>query len=88
MRSSAFVASIVETWGEKDSHGARVKGFWEQRNGNTTVGFTPHWEQKKPGHVSIYEFPEALGVPHDMIDPNQPDAKSKSHIPKSLKRAN
>jgi hypothetical protein len=25
VRSSAFVASIVETWREKDSHGARVK---------------------------------------------------------------
>jgi hypothetical protein len=42
------------------------------------------WEQKDPGRVSIYEFPQALGVPHDMIDPNQPDAKTQLTIPKSL----
>ena len=42
------------------------------------------WEQKDPGRVSIYEFPKALAVPHDMIDPNQPDAKTQITYPKVL----
>jgi hypothetical protein len=39
---------------------------------------------KNPMRGSIYEFPEALGVPHDMIDPNQPDAKTQITYPKVL----
>ena len=33
---------------------------------------------------NFYEFPKALGIQHDMIDPNQPDAKTQIAYPKSL----
>ena len=53
-------------------------------NSEQTNQLASQWEQKTPGRVSIYEFPEALGVPHDMIDPNQPDAKTQITYPKVL----
>ena len=53
-------------------------------NSEQTNQLAAQWEQKNPGHVSIYEFPEALGIPHDMIDPNQPDAKTQITYPKLL----
>jgi carboxylesterase len=42
------------------------------------------WAARNPGLVSIFEFPEIDGVPHDMIDPNQPDAKIRISYPKIL----
>jgi hypothetical protein len=45
---------------------------------------TEHWQRESPGRVSIHEFHKALGVPHDMIDPNQPDAKTQITYPKVL----
>ena len=53
-------------------------------NSEQTNHLASQWEQKNPMRVSIYEFPEALGVPHDMIDPNQPDAKTQITYPKVL----
>jgi carboxylesterase len=53
-------------------------------NSEQTNQLTAQWERKNPGRVSIYEFPEALGIPHDMIDPNQPDAKTQITYPKVL----
>jgi alpha-beta hydrolase superfamily lysophospholipase len=53
-------------------------------NSEQTNQLASQWEQINPGRVSIYEFPEALGVPHDMIDPNQPDAKTQVTYPKVL----
>jgi hypothetical protein len=53
-------------------------------NSEQTNELATQWEQKNPGRVSIYEFPEALGIPHDMIDPKQPEAKTQITFPKVL----
>jgi alpha-beta hydrolase superfamily lysophospholipase len=53
-------------------------------NNEQTKQLAAQWEQKNPGRVSIYEFPKTLGIPHDMIDPNQPDAKTQVTYPKIL----
>ena len=42
------------------------------------------WAARNPGPVTIFEFPEIDGVPHDMIDPNQPDEKIRISYPKIL----
>ena len=42
------------------------------------------WSARNPGRVTLFEFPEKDGVPHDMIDPNQPDAKIRIVYPKIL----
>jgi len=39
------------------------------------------WLEQSPGKVTVFEFPEAQGVPHDMIDPGQPDAKIQISYP-------
>lgn len=33
------------------------------------------WIKQAPENVTLFEFPASEGVPHDMIDPAQPDAK-------------
>ena len=53
-------------------------------NSEQTKQLALQWEQYNPGRVSIYEFPEPLGIPHDMIDPGQPDAKIQITYPKIL----
>ncbi|MGB7794039.1 MAG: hypothetical protein WBL39_22815 [Terrimicrobiaceae bacterium] len=53
-------------------------------NSEQTNQLAAQWKQKNLRRVSVYEFPEALGVPHDMIDPNQPDAKTQITYPKVL----
>jgi alpha-beta hydrolase superfamily lysophospholipase len=53
-------------------------------NNEQTKQIAAQWEQRNPGRVSIYEFPKTLGIPHDMIDPNQPDAKTQVTYPKIL----
>ncbi len=52
-------------------------------NSAQTRQLAAQWEQYNPGRVSIYEFPEALGVPHDVI-PTNPTRKPRLHTPKSL----
>ena len=42
------------------------------------------WAARNPGRVAAFEFPEKEGVPHDMIDPHQPDAKIRISYPKIL----
>jgi alpha-beta hydrolase superfamily lysophospholipase len=53
-------------------------------NSEQTNQLASQWQQKDPGRVSIYEFHRALAVPHDMIDPNQPDAKTQITYAKVL----
>jgi len=53
-------------------------------NSEQTSQLAAQWEQKNPGRVLIYEFPKALGIPHDMIDPNKPDAKTQIAYPTIL----
>ena len=43
-----------------------------------------NWVTRNPGRVTIFEFQENVGVPHDMIDPNQPDANIRISYPKIL----
>lgn len=44
-------------------------------NNALTKDLAAHWEKENPGRVSIREFPASDGVPHDMIDIHQPDAR-------------
>ena len=53
-------------------------------NREQTSQLAAQWQKKSPGRVSIYDFPKALGIPHDMIVPNQPDAKTQITYPKVL----
>jgi carboxylesterase len=53
-------------------------------NGEQTNQLAARWQRENPGRISIHEFPKALGVPHDMVDPNQPDAKTQITYPKVL----
>jgi carboxylesterase len=34
-----------------------------------------HWQKHSPQKIRVYEFPEDLGLNHDLIDPQQPDQK-------------
>lgn len=43
-------------------------------NNRLSAELAGKWSLQKPGSVSIFEFPEAAGIPHDMIDPGQPGA--------------
>ena len=53
-------------------------------NSEQTGRLAERWRRESPGRVSPHEFPKALGIPHDMIDPNQPDAKTQIVYPKVL----
>jgi carboxylesterase len=53
-------------------------------NSEQTNELAAQWGQKNPGRVSIYEFPDALGIPHDMIDPNKPTAQTQITYTKVL----
>ena len=46
-------------------------------NNGLTAELAKMWAIQKKDTVSIYEFPEAKGIPHDMIDVNQPGANTK-----------
>lgn len=45
-------------------------------NNALTRQLAAKWANQNPGRVTVFEFPESDGVPHDMIDRNQPDAKT------------
>ncbi len=49
---------------------------------NLTNRLAADWARKS--RVACFEFPEKDGVPHDMIDPHQPDAKIRIAYPKIL----
>ena len=49
---------------------------------NLTNRIAADWARKN--RVACFEFPEKDGVPHDMIDPHQPDAKIRIAYPKIL----
>jgi pimeloyl-ACP methyl ester carboxylesterase len=53
-------------------------------NCNQTEQLAELLQRESPGRVSLHEFHNSLGVPHDMIDPNQPDAKTQIVYPKVL----
>jgi carboxylesterase len=50
-------------------------GTEQGANNALTNQLAADWAAKNPGRVTTYEFPETAGVPHDMVDPNQPEAK-------------
>jgi len=54
-------------------------------NNVLTRELAANWTAQNPGRVSIFEFPESAGVPHDMVDRNQPDAKPGITYPVILK---
>ena len=64
--------------------GILISGSDNAANSEQTNQLAAQWEQRNPGRVSIYEFPKALEIPHDMIDPNRPDAKTQITYPKVL----
>lgn len=53
-------------------------------NNSLTNQLAAEWESENPGRVTRFEFPEKDGVPHDMIDIHQPDAKIGISYPKIL----
>lgn len=53
-------------------------------NNSLTNQLAAGWASANPGRVATYEFPANDGVPHDMIDPHQPDAKIRIAYPKIL----
>lgn len=55
-------------------------------NNALTAELAAEWSAKNPGRVTSYQFPASDGVPHDMIDPNQPDAKTSLTYPVILDR--
>lgn len=59
-------------------------GTEQGANNSLTNQLVADWEEVIPGRVDSYEFPEKDGVPHDMVDPHQPDQKTKISYPKIL----
>lgn len=60
-------------------------GTEQGANNSLTDQLADDWASKNPGRVAIYEFPETDGVPHDMVDPNQPEAKVGISYPEILR---
>ena len=54
-------------------------------NNSLTGELAASWSLQSPDTVSFYEFPESAGIPHDMVDPNQPGANPKLVYSKLLK---
>jgi len=44
-------------------------------NNALTARLAANWRALRPGAVETYEFPRSERVPHDFIDPNQPDQR-------------
>ncbi|MCX6970813.1 MAG: hypothetical protein NTV93_11800 [Verrucomicrobia bacterium] len=59
-------------------------GTEQGANNALTNQLAAEWAAKNPGRVATYEFPETDGVPHDMVDPNQPEAKVGISYPEIL----
>jgi len=55
-------------------------------NNSLTSELAAEWNEFNPGRVTIFQFPESDGVPHDMVDGNQPDAKTHLTYPVILSR--
>lgn len=55
-------------------------------NNALTGELAAKWTGKNPGRVTLFQFPESDGVPHDMVDVNQPDAKIPITYPVILDR--
>ncbi|MFA7345248.1 MAG: hypothetical protein WC003_13170 [Terrimicrobiaceae bacterium] len=53
-------------------------------NNSLTKQLAAGWASNNPGRVTYFEFPEKDAIPHDMIDPNQPGAKTRISYPKIL----
>lgn len=53
-------------------------------NNSLTRELADRWAAHNPGRVTIFEFPKSAGVPHDMVDPHQPDAKTGTTYPAIL----
>ena len=53
-------------------------------NNQLTKEIASRFEARKEAEVLTYEFPEPLGIPHDMIDPAQPCANTEASYSKIL----
>ena len=53
-------------------------------NNQLTKEIASRFEARKEAEVLTYEFPESLGIPHDMIDPAQPGANTEASYSKIL----
>jgi carboxylesterase len=53
-------------------------------NNALTKSLAESLSQSNTAPVRVYEFPATLGIPHDMIDPAQPNAKTKISYAKIL----
>lgn len=54
-------------------------------NNALTATLAADWACKNPGKITTFEFPASDGIPHDMIDPNQPGAQTGISYPRILK---
>lgn len=53
-------------------------------NNQLTKDIASRLQARGEAEVTTYEFPEALGIPHDMIDPSQPGANTDASYSKIL----
>ncbi len=53
-------------------------------NNALTARLVENWRKLRPGGVETYEFPKEQKVPHDFIDPNQPDQQTAVSYPKLI----
>ena len=61
-----------------------ITGTDKGAHNDLTNQLAAEWAAKNPGHVTIFEFPEKAGVPHDMVDPYQPEQKIRITYPRIL----
>ncbi len=53
-------------------------------NNGITEDLVSAWKSRRPSGVSAYQFPKDEKVPHDFIDPSQPDQQTAVAYPKLI----
>ena len=53
-------------------------------NKTLTARLAANWQERRPGTVATYEFPKKDDVPHDFIDPNQPNQRVELVYPRLI----
>ena len=53
-------------------------------NNTLTARLAANWQERRPGAVATYEFPKKDDVPHDFIDPNQPNQRVELVYPRLI----
>ena len=53
-------------------------------NNTLTARLAANWQERRPGAVATYQFPKKDDVPHDFIDPNQPNQRVELVYPRLI----